>query len=528
MTLKTNLSRGGLLGRQAPRVSSLPSADGVCTAVDFSFGDRALDLAEIAGRESLEWQQYVVRNGTARNAAGGWAAYEVGVLVSRQNGKNGAIEVVELGWMLSEPGVSILHTAHEFQTALESMDKLEELIRSNPKTERLIAPRGVKRGNGKESIRFTNGSIIRFRTRTKSGGRGFSVDRLVIDEAMIWSPASQAAILPLLTTAERPQIWYLGSAADVETHEHCGKWASLRKRALSGEDPALCWMEWSAPEPPKSLGRDADAAADALARAAWREDRENWAAANPSLGYLLTEEYIEAELAAFADNLEKWEVERLSAGRWPSVGSSRPSVIDPEVWSRMVNPVPSLVGPVALAVDRSANGRHWAIAAAQRTTDGRIHLEVEWQQGSHDDIVTYLLRAVKAWDPVAIAIDRKSGAAVLEAHLVRGGVEPEMTGAPQMAVACQGFYDDAVGQLLSHVDDHILNDALSAAQKRVMPQGDWAWDRSGDAAISPLVAATLARWALIQFAVEKKPTGPPAYDTAASDSSELDVFEAAF
>ena len=459
----------------------------------------------------------------AKSDNGRWAAYEVGLLVSRQNGKNGCIEVVELGWMMTEPGVSILHTAHEFQTALESMDKLETLIRSNPLLEAEIAPRGIRRGNGKESIKFKNGSIIRFRTRTKSGGRGFSVDRLVIDEAMIWSPASQAAIMPLLTTAENPQIWYLGSAADAETHEYCGKWASLRSRAVDGGDVALTWLEWSAPDAPDDFDE----------RTAWREDRENWALANPSLGFLLSEEFIVNEMAAFRRNLEKWEVERLSTGNWPREDSDLPAVIDPEVWSAMENPNPSLSGPIALSVDLAPDRRDWAIVAAQRTSDGRIHLELgRFEPGTHDQIVDYLVDLVTMWDPAVLVIDRKSPAAVLQPRLEAAGIEPEMTGAPQMAVACGGFYDDAVAGLLSHLGDQILDDALAGAQKRTMPQGDWAWDRAADGAvISPLVAATLARWGLLVFGVEEKrgPVASPAFaQSTDSDISGLDVFETSF
>ncbi|WP_459979761.1 hypothetical protein, partial [Mycobacterium avium] len=35
------------------------------------------------------------------------------------------------------------------------------------------------------------------------------------------------------------------------------------------------------------------------------------------MDYLVTEEYIEDELAAFRRDQAKWEVERLSVGRWP-------------------------------------------------------------------------------------------------------------------------------------------------------------------------------------------------------------------
>lgn len=506
--MQTNLLRGGLTGRQTPRVSSFPA-----TAVDFSAGEDALDLADIAGRSSLDWQAFAVRNGMAKRANGKWAAYEVGLLVSRQNGKNGAIEVVELGWMINEPGVSILHTAHEFQTALESMDKLESLIRSHPLTEAEID--SVRYSNGKESIRFKNGSIIRFRTRTKSGGRGFSVDRLVIDEAMIWSSASQAAIMPLLTTAENPQIWYLGSAADAETHEYCGKWAGLRRRALAGDDAALCWMEWSASEPPKEPSE----------RAMWRSNPAHWAEANPSLGFLLTEDFVAGEMAAFSDNLEKWEVERLSTGRWPAEGVTHDPVIDMDVWGSMREVgemAPALVGTIALGVDMTADQKWVSIAAATRTVDGHVRLEVGYHEAPSVAVVDKLVALIAAWNTCVLVINSTSPAKSIVAELVSRGIEPELTSASQMMEACGGFYTAAVNREFSHADDPRLTEALRGAEQRKTSSGAWGWNYLSPVVISPLQAATLAHWGLVTFGKEVAPDQSP---TQTDDDDLVEVDE---
>lgn len=484
-----SLSAAGVIGRQEPRVSFTPS-----TAVDFSAGLDALDLADVAGRDSLIWQQNVVRDGMAKRADGQWAGYEVGVLVSRQNGKNGAIEVVELGWMMTEPGVSILHTAHEFQTALESMNKLEQLIRSHPLLEAEIE--SVLTSNGKESIRMKNGSIIRFRTRTKSGGRGFSVDRLVIDEAMIWSPASQAAIMPLLTTAENPQIWYLGSAADADEHEYCGKWSSLRERALAGGDDRLIWMEWSAPEPPT----------DPALRREWREDRDNWAMANPSLGHLITEDYIVGEMNAFRQDIDKWEVERLSAGRWPvdETVEVKP-VIDLGVWGKLIGRAPAPTGVACLAIDVSAESdrseRTCSVVAAVETRAGRPHGQI----GYHGpvrvaEVVAGVKAAVDAGDPVAVVIDPKSGAQVFIEPLRAAGIEPELVSFSGVQEATSGFLSMVDEGLLSHDGDQRMVDAIESAKLREFEAGGVAWARKKAAGkVCQLVAFTNAMWGLAKF-----------------------------
>jgi hypothetical protein len=509
-----------LVGHQAPRVRSVPWTD-TDWSPDLDPGLDALDLSDIAGRTSFPWQRDVVTTGMAAKPDGAWAAFEVCVLVSRQNGKNGAMEVVELGWMINEPGVSILHTAHEFQTALESMNKLEALIRSHPLLESEIA--SVRQGNGKESIRLKNGSIIRFRTRTKSGGRGFSVDRLVIDEAMIWSPASQAAIMPLLTTAERPQIWYLGSAADADTHEYCHKWSSLRERATAGGDSSLIWLEWSAPELPDD--------ADDGDRVEWRESRENWAAANPSLGYLVTEEYIRNEMASFRRNLDKWEIERLSAGRWPAPDETdvEPAV-DMSVWRDLGDDAPELraSSPVALGVDRH---RDWyAISAATYTEAGAKRLEVGFHEQTPCKVVEKIVALVEKWDPCAVMINHSSPAMALLPELKAAGIEPEITSASQMAQACVGLVNDVMGEQISHPTESPITTSLLGAERREMAGGLFGWDYRVMAPIAPLQAATLARFGLITYGVEveKAPALPPSFDSHRSSNREFDPLEAGF
>jgi hypothetical protein len=505
-------------GKQTPRVSHFPQP-GVARC--YEAAEDALTIAEVAGRDMIPWQQLVVREGMATadddDPDWQWLAFEVAVLVARQNGKNGGMEVVELGWMINEPGISILHTAHEFQTALESMDKLITLIKSHPLLENEIPRGGIRRGNGKESIRLRNGSIIRFRTRTKSGGRGFSVDRLVIDEAMIWSPASQAAFMPLLTTAKRPQIWYLGSAADEETHEHCGKWASLRSRALSGDDPRLLWLEWSAPEPPEN---------PAL-RQLWREDRENWAYSNPSMDTLVSEEYIADEMSAFRGDIEKWEVERLSIGRWPK---SESQAIDPDMWGSRADRVAELVGSRVIGLALAPDRKTWAVAAAQRTVDGRVYGEIGlWQAVTHNEVVRFVSAVIADWDPEAVVMDSRSLSMVLESKLEAIGVEPVRFNTPVMAQACGTLLDDIDSGAFCHSGQPELDLAARGVQKRLLPQGDFVLDCGQGSA--PMVAVALAHQGVLRFA--SKPAVRPAAPSSGmaagpAKSEELDLLSVAF
>jgi hypothetical protein len=78
-----------LVGRQTPRVCSVPPYVS-------SAGREAVELAALAGLELDEWQAFVLEHALGERADGRWAAFEVGVLVPRQNGKGGILEAREL------------------------------------------------------------------------------------------------------------------------------------------------------------------------------------------------------------------------------------------------------------------------------------------------------------------------------------------------------------------------------------------------------------------------------------------------
>ncbi len=522
--MRTSWPPCGLTGKQEPRVHlrpwSLSTYEG---GVDYERGETALDLAELASRRLPPWQSTVVREGQACTDDGQWAAFEVGVLVARQNGKNGAMEVVELDWLVNEPGIQVLHTAHRFTTVMKSMDRLIALIKANPRTAALLGRNGVRRGNGRESITLTNGSFIAFRTRTSQGGRGESFDRLVIDEAMILSPAAFAALEPMLTTADRPgatgpggQIWYLGSAPDADEMEHCGHWASLRERAMAREE-GLLWLEWSAPDPPEG--------ATAAERDRWRANKDHWCAANPSLGYLLTEGYLAKTLrAAKSVALKaKWEIEKLSAGVWPKPEAEHEPVVPLTTWGNMAEQDVIVRGPIAVAVDMSTDLATCAIAAATYTTEDRVRVELGYH-GPTADLVERIADLVDRWDPCAVVINSSSPAASITPKLKKLGIEPEITSGTQAADAAVGFVDDALAGRLSHSGDERVENAVETAEKKYVAGGKFVWNYQADAV--RIQALTLARYGLLTWGLDVRPTQMPTQ--AADTAAESDLMSMGF
>jgi len=139
-----------------------------------------------------------------------------------------------------------------------------------------------------------------------------------------------------------------------------------------------------------------------------RDDPEAWRLASPSYGVIQKERDVRRMLAKATTPAAKalFDADVLGWGSWPPDESELTSVIPPEVWDAMAAEAPLLVGPIAMALDRSTDRETWALAAARRTADGKIHIEIGYNQPATNlAAIEYVLKAVATMDPVALVID---------------------------------------------------------------------------------------------------------------------------
>jgi hypothetical protein len=78
-----------LVGEQRPRICHVPEYVS-------SAGEEAVDLAAMAGLYLDPWQQFELAHSLGERADGKWAAFEVGTVIPRQNGKDAMLEAREL------------------------------------------------------------------------------------------------------------------------------------------------------------------------------------------------------------------------------------------------------------------------------------------------------------------------------------------------------------------------------------------------------------------------------------------------
>lgn len=459
-------------GAQRPRHLSLPPRTS-------SAGQEAVELAALAGLVLDPWEAFVLEHALAEREDGRWAAFEVGVVVPRQNGKGAILEARELAGLFLLRERLIIHSAHQFDTSLEAFRRLLTLIEDTPELDRRV--KRTSKSHGEEGIELKGGSRIRFRTRTKGGGRGFTSDCLILDEAMILPEFSHGALLPTLSARPNPQVWYTGSAVDQTVHEDGVVLARIRERGIAGGAEALAYFEWSVD------GRDPDAVTEELA-----SDESAWAQANPGLGIRISAEHIGYELRSM--DKRTFAVERLGIGDWPSL--EQQETIALSLWDELADRLSRPNDPVGLAFDITPDRSRGAIGAAGRREDGLAHVEVIEERRGAGWIPGRLVELAERHRVGAIVCDASGPAASLIQSLEDAGLEVTTVTAREHAQACGRLYDAVHEKTLRHLGTSELRDAVRGAATRSL--GDaWAWSRkSSSVNIAPLVACTLALWAL--------------------------------
>jgi hypothetical protein len=436
----------------------------------------------MAGLVLDPWEALVLRESLGERPDGRWSAFEVGLVVPRQNGKGSILEAREIAGLFLLDEKLLVHSAHEFATSLEHFRRIKELVEGTPEFSRRVKKNGIKNSHGEEGIELTGGQRIRFRTRTKGGLRGFSGDFIAFDEAMDLPESAHGAILPTLSAKSilgNPQVWYTASAVDQWVHEHGVVLSRVRERGIEG-DPSLAYFEWSAKaDGPQEVGELA-------------QNLTAQAQANPGLGIRISAEHIEMERRSM--DPRTFAVERLGVGDWPRTDGFDVQIIAPEVWAGIADPASEVQDPVRFAFDVSPDRSAAAIAIAGKRSDGLSHFEVVERGRGTGWVAKRVSELVEKHEADKPICDGIGPAGSLVGQLEELNIEVETVNAREHAEACGAFFDACDQQSARHLDQASLNSAIKGAAQRRL--GDaWAWSRkSSSVEITPLVACTLAFW----------------------------------
>lgn len=416
------------LGRQTPTQS-------VTIPYEKTRGQEAAELYSETGNKLLEWQQLLQCDIMAVNDEGLWVHQKYGYSVPRRNGKSENV-LARCLWGLKN-GERILYTAHRATTSHAVWERLD----------RMCGKAGINisssfKAFGKEHLYTDSDGIVEFRTRTSSGGLGEGYDVLIIDEAQEYTEAQETSLKYVVSDSNNPQTIMLGTPPTVVSAGTV--FVKYRETVLSGHGFDSGWAEWSVPHqmPPN--------------------DVESWYEANPSLGIILTERKIRAEITT--DDID-FNIQRL--GLW--LQYNQKSAISKSEWESLkANVKPKLTGRLFVGIKYGHDGKNVAMAVAAKTNEGKVFVEaVDCRPIRAGNL--WILEYLTAMKPETVVIDGANGQNILAEEMKDARLKaPELPTVKQVITANTLFEQALSGGSITHMNQPSLTQAVSNCKKRAI------------------------------------------------------------
>jgi hypothetical protein len=402
---------------------------------------------------------------------------DVVVTVPRQSGKTTLI----LSWMIQRAHGwgKPQRIAYSAQTGNDARKKLvedwEPLLR--PRLKRFGMGRILK-GMGNEAVPFRNGSRIVLLASAEDSGHGKTLHLAVKDELFADKDFRRdQALVPAMSTVDDAQVLTSSTAGTDASIPLNALVARGRQAIADGRTEGIAYFEWSADE-------DDDL-----------EDPGSWWSFMPALGHTQSVRSILAAKETLSDKPGEF---RRAFGNLGTTADER--IIPVLTWDACNSPHVKLDGRVAFGVDVNPE-RSWAsIVAADEF--GRV--EVLEHRPTTGWLVEAAAGFARRWSGL-VAVDPAGPAGTFREELA-ARCDVMDVGGRELGQACGSFYDDIIegrAVVRRHPD---LDAAVAGARKRSV--GDaWAWARKDTSVdVSPLVAATLARWAVAHGQSSEGPT----------------------
>ena len=433
-------------GERRPRVNVLA---GEAAASD---GADASELCASLGLELLPWEADVLGAWCSRDRLDRPAYATCGLSCPRQNGKNAILEAFEL-YALCVSGWHILHTAHRVKTAKKSFQRLVRYFtdRKHPEMAGMVA--NIRYTNGEESIYLENGGAVEFSARSRASSRGFDdVQLVVFDEAQDLTDDQLNAIMYTLSASSSGEriIAYTGTPPDPGSPGTVFR--RVRRQALAIPAERSCWMEWGVEELPPA-GSSFDDVLDLVYEA------------NPSMGYLLDEEFTRTEF----DNssLDGFARERL--GWWSPDAQGADHVVSRETWGKCATDDPPEGGLMCAAAKFSADGSRVSLAVCLRPRGGKPYVEAVANRSTSSGTAWLADWAAKRRDRLAsFTVDGRRGEAVVQRLRDTGfpAMALRVPGAADMAKANALLVDLAEAGELEHFGQPDLDESVCGCVRR--------------------------------------------------------------
>lgn len=524
-------------GHETPRVHTKPLRKLTPkTSLGFSVIEFAETVLEVT---LLPWQKWLVVAMLELRPDNSLRFRTVIVLVARQNGKSTLSQIIAL-WFMYVYGVAlVIGTAQDLDVAEEIWQGAVDLAEETPELAERVDR--VVKVNGKKALELVDGERYKVKAANRRAGRGLSGDVILLDELrehQSWD--AWGAITKTTMARSMALILALSNAGDATsivlrylrkmTHAALGD-----PDGINAEDPAASLLPGE-DDDTEPLDFEIGEGDDSVAIFEWSappgcdiRDRDGWAAANPALGYTITERTI----ASAARTDPEWIFRTEVLCQWSEGSLEGP--FPPDAWERSADVASKRAegAVIALCVDVSWDRSTSHIGLASMREDGNVHVEVVASRTGTEWVGQWLtddLERSAAVLSAPVTVQAKGApASSLIMPLREAGVQVVEWGGSELGAGTGAFYDKvraAVGEGaaetgIRHRSQPILN--IAAANASTKPVGDaWWWDRRKSAVdVAPLIAVTGAAWCLTSaMPSEPAKSAPPVLDSSAAPPSE--------
>ena len=434
-----------------------------------SYGIDFMEFCESIGYTLLPWQQFLAHEICKVNEDDKWFFKEVGVIISRQNGKSTFMQLMILWRMFALKQKLQVHTAHKLTTSSEIFWKIDDAIQGHAA---LVEDFGKKyESKGSQEIKLKSGGRYLVRANN-SASRGIAApDTIYMDEVRefhddeVWSSLRYTQM-----ATPNPQTLIFSNAGD----QHSIVLNRLRERGLAasaGADDKIGWFEWSA-EPGCDI-----------------RDKKAWAQANPSLGHTISIDNLEA---AMSDEESIVRTELLC--QWVSVVNP---AINPSNWAGLADKKLRLDKEEMtwMGIDLSPDRKAGALIAAQQKGDQiNVVLLRTWTNPVNLDskqIANEVADEVRKYQTETVAYSRQTSGAVA-ALLAPAGISTTPIDGALYGQACDEMLSAITSARLRHPDNDEFTRQVLSAVKLPFKDGGWYLGRKvSNATICAAVAMAM-------------------------------------
>ncbi len=487
-----------------PRIEAVPRYHTPRNPNRETTGGRKAAISAKLGQPFMPWQRDLADVWGEIDPATGTPWYrEMLLIVLRQAGKTtfGRADLTDT--CLYTRDALVRYTAQTRQMAASRLERdFYKPINASPLRlfldPRVGTPRkgtpGLSKKTGDEHIQFVSGAQWQIDSVKEASGHGPSLNKGCIDEAFAHADGRvEAAMQPAMISIPSAQLLVMSAAGTTASTYLADK----REAAIARYEAALTrgpmgpsmgrtlFVEYSAP---KNVDRD---------------DPAVWQRTHPSIGHTIRLEDVATAHESMSSSPE--EFDRAYLGWWPGP-KKLPSIVPDASWKDCaVDPELAWDGEPLWSVDVAPDRDFAAVGMTARgALPGRVYGEVVKHytgEAATRTIVADMVVLRRRFGGNVVALDGSGAANSLVRALEGEGFEIRRLTGREKVDACGDWFDSVMDGTFAHVNDGVLNLALSGAKKRTVADGGFMFMRNtSQQDITPLYAVTIGRFAWLERA----------------------------